>query len=89
VPYYIGTVRVTNPLDCDACIAYQEMHCFSLVCSSQVDRYVDECIVGSSDAACDSALYQLDLCLAGLTASQNATVGACMSSEDGREGCFP
>ena len=89
VPYYIGTLRVTNALDCDACVAYQEMHCFSLVCTTQVDRYVDECIAGSSDTRCDDALFFLDTCLAGATSAQNATIAACMDSEEGREGCFP
>jgi hypothetical protein len=87
--YYLGTVHVTSPLDCGGCIAYQEMHCFSEVCESQVDAYVDECIAGGTASSCDLALAQLDACLASLTPAEEATVEACMVSPAGPEGCFP
>ncbi|AKF09207.1 hypothetical protein DB32_006356 [Sandaracinus amylolyticus] len=87
--YYIGSARVNTPMDCGGCVAYQEMHCFSLVCESQVDAYVDECIAGGSASSCDFALASLDACLAALSPAEEATVAACYESPDGPAGCFP
>jgi hypothetical protein len=87
--YFIGGVHVTTPLDCGACVAYQEMHCFSEVCESQVDAYVDQCIAGGTPSSCDAALSDLDFCLAVLSPAEEDVVTACMASQDGPEGCFP
>ena len=88
VRYYIGTASVRTPLDCAGCVAYQEMHCFSRVCPTQVDSYVDACIAGIDDRACDLALSRLDTCLGGLTTTQVSTLEACMYSEEGAAGCY-
>lgn len=88
VQYYIGTARITSPMNCDACVSYQEFHCFSLVCGAEVDSYVDECIAGGTPSSCDTALFQLDNCLAGLTPTEEATVAACYESHDGPASCF-
>lgn len=89
IDYFIGTVATSPPLDCSGCVAYQEMHCFSLVCPSEVDGYVDQCIAGGSPSGCDAALTNLNSCLAGLSSSQGMTVDACFASDDGPAGCFP
>ncbi|MAQ15680.1 MAG: hypothetical protein CMN30_12910 [Sandaracinus sp.] len=86
--YTIGTVPVNPGLDCLSCVSYQEFHCFSLVCGDEVDSYVDECIAGIDDFRCDDALFRLDLCLAALTPTQQATLETCMLSADGPPGCF-
>lgn len=89
VNYFVGGVRITTPLDCGGCVAYQEMHCFSLVCPNEVDAYVDECIAGGTPSSCDYALLDLNSCLASATPSEEAVVDACMASHDGPDGCFP
>lgn len=89
VTYYVGSLRNASPLDCDACVAYQEMHCFSLVCQAEVDGYVDECIAGGTVSSCDYALLLLNSCLGSATPSEEAVLDACMGSHDGPEGCFP
>ncbi len=86
--YYIGSERVTTPLDCTACVSYQQFHCFSLVCTSQVDAYVDNCIAGVQPSLCDTNLAQIDSCLASVSAAQMATLDTCMQSADGPPGCF-
>lgn len=86
--YFIGSVHVTTPMDCVACVSYQEFHCFSLVCRSQVDAYVDNCIVGVRPELCDSNIAAIDVCLASLSATQQATLAACMESAAGPPGCF-
>ena len=89
VDYYVGTVHVTSPLDCGGCVAYQEMHCFSEVCPSEVDNYVDQCIAGGTASSCDAAIGAIDACLASLTTAEEAVVDACYASQAGPEGCFP
>lgn len=88
IPYYIGSAPVTDPLDCASCVTYQEFHCFSLVCTSEVDAYVDHCIAGVSPELCDSSITSIDICLASVTAAEMATLDACFASADGPQGCF-
>lgn len=88
VSYYIGSAHITSPLDCAGCVSYQQFHCFSLVCPSQVDSYVDNCIAGGDPTSCDIAIANVDNCLAALSASQEATVSTCYASHDGPESCF-
>ncbi len=85
--YFIGSARVTTPLDCVSCVSYQEFHCFSLVCTAQVDAYVHHCIATLS-TQCDAAIAQVDRCLALLSSTQQATLIECMESADGPPGCF-
>lgn len=87
-PYFIGSASITTPMDCEACVTYQEFHCFSLVCTSEVDDYVDNCIVGVTPSLCDANIAAIDGCLATLTPAEEDTVAACYASADGPPGCF-
>lgn len=87
--YYVGSVRVSSPMDCGACVSYQEFHCFSLVCGEEVDDYVDDCIAGVNPDFCDARIAAVDACLAAATPADEAILDACYASVDGPEGCFP
>lgn len=87
-PYYIGTVEASPDMDCATCVTYQEFHCFSLVCTSEVDDYVDHCIAGVDPSLCDPSIAAIDACLAALSPSEMETVDECMQSTDGPPGCF-
>lgn len=87
--YEIGSASVSTPMDCEACVSYQEFHCFSLVCESEVDAYVDHCIAGVDPSLCDPSIAAIDSCLAALTPAEEDTVDACYASVDGPQGCFP
>ncbi len=89
IEYFIGSARVRSPpMDCATCVGYQEFHCFSLVCTDEVDAYVDNCIAGVRPELCDSSIAAVDDCLARLTPTEQSTVAACMESADGPPGCF-
>jgi hypothetical protein len=75
-------------MDCEACVSYQEFHCFSLVCESQVDTYVDHCIAGVNPSLCDSSIWAIDSCLAALSPADQAILRTCMESANGPPGCF-
>jgi hypothetical protein len=64
------------------------MHCFSLVCSSQVDQYVDNCIAGVNPDFCDASIAAIDACLASASPAQETMLAECFDSVAGPAGCF-